>query len=209
MEGAMFKTERFANRMRMVIALLAAMGVIGIPGGLALALWGAMPVTGSVVIVAGCVVLFAAIVLSGRYPVTRGVSTDARQTQWALGMALMPVGLVAISPLTGDLLWQIANQQALEVRYPLLWFVVWSVGLVAQLTWGSPRGGLGDELMRACLASALSWGLVAALLGMVALGMLVLVGAQAVVTAVPVVFSLVLWVIGLRLWWQVRRADGV
>jgi len=195
--------------MKNVVQILGGAGAGGIVGGLMAAVSGGKPVVGTVTIVVGCLLLAVAIVLSGRYPSNPGISTDVRQSQWALSMAIIPISLVFISPFTGDALWKVASQQALEARWPLLIFVVWALGLVAQLAWGSPRGGLGDELMRACLGSALAWGFVAALTGMVVLGLLVLVGAQAVVMAVPVVFSLVLWAVGLRLWWQVRRADGV
>lgn len=194
-------------QMKHVVKILGGAGAGGIVGGLWAAVSGDRPVVATAVIITGCVLLAAAIVLSGRYPSNAAISADARQSNWARGLALMPIALVWISPVTGDALWKVASQQALEARWPLLIFVVWALGLVAQLAWGTPRGGLGDELIRTYLASALAWGFAVALTGMAVLGLLVVIGAQAVVTAVPVVFALVLWVVGLRLWLQVRDAD--
>ena len=158
---------------------------------------------------AGIGILLAAVVLSGRYPKPNGISPDVRQSQWAVTLALLPLVAVMIGPLAGMELWQVVTEAKESGFSPLGLFIGIVLMYLAQLSWGWQRGAYDDELIRAYLGSAMSWGFVACVVAFTGLMLLVLAGAQVLITAIPVLFGLVLWVVGLRLWWLVRSADNV
>ena len=170
---------------------------------------------------AGFVMALIGVMLAGKFTTSRepkgavrsGESRrDSEQRKWATSVLIVPVGSLPMCIFSSDALLEMVHGSqptvtSAMVLGPLmigLGFVV----LVRGLSHKDAQKWLNDELMRAYLASAMGWGFVAAFLGLCVVFGVMLWRMPMVLPLMPMVMWLVLGVASVRLWWQVRRADG-
>lgn len=168
-------------------------------------------IAGCATFVLAVVVMIARIGLPDDTRADEGTIRDRHQRQWVTRMATQCFGLLAMALISSRHLWLATNGGDGS-----LWVAVTFGPVVAlasfALLWRGLEGKhakfLDDELMRAYHANAMAWGFVAAFLGLWVVFGVMLWRMPLVLPLMPMVMWLVLGVASLRLWWQVRRADG-
>lgn len=190
------------------VLALGLAGSLVFLAGLLIAIGAGSPALGIGILVVGLAGLVAALCLSGRYPIHAEISTDQRQSQWASSLAAMPIALVVLGFLAGDGLWHMGMGHDVGKNPYLRVYLPMAVASISHMTWYWQYGWRRDELIRSYYSNALSWGFVAALVGLFGLMGLAMVSLRYAVTGLPVLAALMLLVVGVRLWWQVRQADN-
>ncbi|MEG1452533.1 hypothetical protein [Brevundimonas sp.] len=141
-----------------------------------------------------------------------GGRRDVAQGKWAYAVGIVPITSLPVCMMSSEALWQMANgagdvMLSKALLGPLLaacWFVYLMFGHRGR----QERRWLHDELMVAYHGSAVTWGFAAAFAGLGVLFGLMVWKLPVAMAAMPYVMLAVVWVAGLRLWWQVRRAEG-
>lgn len=169
---------------------------------------------------AGVAVVVLAFAMAGRFARdghtdrverTMGGRRDVAQCKWAYAVGIVPITSLPVCMMSSEALWQMANgandvalsKAALGPLLAAGWFVYLMFGHRGR----QERRWLHDELMVAYHASAMTWGFATAFAGLVAVFGLMLWRLPVAVAAMPYVMLAVVWVAGLRLWWQVREAE--
>ena len=155
--------------------------------------------------------LFARDGYTDRVERKMGGRRDVAQGKWAYVVGIVPITSLPVCMMSSEALWQMvngANDVALSKAAlgPLL-TVGWFVYLMFGHRGRQERRWLHDELMVAYHGSAMTWGFAAAFAGLVVVLGLMLWKLPVAVAAMPYVMLAVVWVAGLRLWWQVREAE--
>ncbi|WP_297802076.1 hypothetical protein [uncultured Brevundimonas sp.] len=137
---------------------------------------------------------------------------DAEQRKWAYTVLVMPICSLGVNMLSSNALREWGNDaQATVTSAMLLGPLMTGLGFVF-LTSGlrnkHAQKWLNDELMLAYWASAMAWGFVAAFVALCVVFGVMLWRMQLALPMMPFVLWGTLLVAALRLWWQVRRADG-
>lgn len=141
-----------------------------------------------------------------------GGRRDMAQGKWAYAVGIVPITSLPVCMMSSEALWQMANgdsdvalsKAALGPLLAACWFVYLMFGHRGR----QERRWLHDELMVAYHGSAMTWGFATAFAGLAVVFGLMLWKLPVAMAAMPYVMLAVVWVAGLRLWWQVRRAEG-
>ena len=137
---------------------------------------------------------------------------DIEQRKWAYTVLLMPIVSFGMCIFSSDELLEMVRGLQPEITSRMLlgplMVVFGFVFLARGLSHKDAQKWLNDELMRTYHANAMAWGFVAAFVGLLVAFGLMLWRMPAALVATPFLMWSALLVASLRLWWQVRRADG-
>jgi hypothetical protein len=168
-------------------------------------------IAGCVAMALAVIVIIARIGLPDDTRADEGTIRDRQQRQWVTTMAAQCFGLLAMALISSRHLWQVVHGDESS-----LWVAVVFGPVVALLSFvllwrgleGKQAKFLDDELMRAYHANAMGWGFASAFVGLCVVFGLMIWREQVALAAMPVVMWATIAVASVRLWWQVRRADG-